>query len=62
MSPVTTPKPVTEMIVVRLLPIESAKCPKMMDPTGRPRSVAAKIVPDTIAVVVASRSDGTKYN
>jgi hypothetical protein len=32
-----------------------------MDPIGRPRSVAAKIVPDTTAVVVASKSDGTKY-
>jgi hypothetical protein len=60
MSSVMTPKPETEMIVVRFLPIESAKWPKIKDPTGLPRSVAAKIVPDTTAVVVVSKSGGTK--
>ena len=46
MSSVTTPKPLTAMIVERFLPIASAKWPKMKAPIGRPISVAAKIEPD----------------
>jgi hypothetical protein len=48
------------MIVERFRPIASAKWPKMKAPTGRPSNVAAKIEPDTIAVVAASRSGDTK--
>ncbi len=50
-SSVPTPKPPTEMIVVRRRPIVSARCPKIKAPIGRPSSVAAKIEPLTIAVV-----------
>ena len=32
------------MMVVRFLPMVSAKCPKMKAPNGRPISVVAKII------------------
>jgi hypothetical protein len=61
MSSVHTPKPVMDMIVVRLLPIASAKWPKIIAPSGRPTNVAAKIEPLTSVVAGAERSDDTKY-
>jgi hypothetical protein len=59
-SSVATPKPLTAMIVVRLRPIVSPRCPKIKAPTGRPSSVAAKIEPFTMAVVASSICGETK--
>ena len=47
-------------IVVRLLPIASAKWPKIKDPMGRPSSVAAKIEPETIDFSTVPISGATK--
>jgi hypothetical protein len=48
------------MIVVRFLPMASAKCPKTTEPMGLPRSAAAKIEPETTDFSTVPISGATK--
>jgi hypothetical protein len=61
MSSVTMANPVTEMMVVRLRPMVSARGPKMKAPSGRPISVVAKIIAEAIPAVAGGISFGMKY-
>jgi hypothetical protein len=60
MSRVITPKPVTEMIVLRRRPNRSASAPNTAAPMGRPTSVVAKTSEVKIAAVPGSRRAGWK--
>ena len=59
-SSVTTPKPATEITVVRFLPMVSAKWPNMNAPSGLPINVVAKIIAEAIAAVVGEIVFGMK--
>ena len=60
MSSVITPKPVTEMIVLRRRPMRSASAPNTAAPMGRPTSVVTKTSDVKIAVVPGSSCVGWK--
>ena len=57
---VITPNPLTATMVVRLLPMVSAKRPNIRAPTGRPTSVATKIEAPIIVLAVPLISGETK--